>query len=316
MNKPPTDFVPDPIGSSDSDHPVSAQRLESAGTDFRAVPLRHPWRWLATAVIGVLLAMAVHFAVTNPRWRWDIVWQYLFSRGVLDGVGRTLLLTFSAIMLGLVVGTLLAVMRLSPNPVVRWVSTIYVWAFRGIPPLVLILFVYFLSALLPQIALGVPFGPELITGSANKLITQFTAATIALGLAEAAYTSEIIRAGIVSVSPGQTHAALALGMTPGRIMRSIILPQAFRVSVPPLGNQVIGMFKATSLTSVIAYSELLTTVQIIYARNFEQIPLLVVASIWYAVLTTVATLGQSRLETYLARSRTRRRIRPETSGGA
>jgi polar amino acid transport system permease protein len=284
------------------DQPVS----ESTHVDFRAVPLRHPLRWLATAAIGVLVAMAVHLVVTNSRWQWDVVWDYMFSRPVLEGLGRTLLLTVAAITLGLVVGTLLAVMRLSHNPVVAWVSRIYVWALRGIPPLVLLLFIYFLSALLPTLSLGVPFGPEFVTYSTNTLITQFTAATIGLGLAEAAYVSEIVRGGILSVSEGQTRAALALGMTPARVMRSIILPQALRFAVPPLGNQVISMFKATSLTSVIAYSELLTTVQIIYARNFEQIPLLLVACIWYGVLTTVATLGQSWLETHLARSKRRR----------
>lgn len=294
MNNPPTDALSGPPGS------------ESPHVDFRAVPLRHPLRWLATAVIGVLVAMAVHFAVTNPRWRWHVVWHYLFSRPVLEGLGRTLLLTASAMVLGLVAGTLLAVMRLSLNPVVAWASRIYVWAFRGIPPLVLLLFIYFLSELLPELSIGVPFGPEFATEPTNKLITQFTAATIGLGLAEAAYISEIVRGGILSVSTGQTRAALALGMTPARVTRSIVLPQALRVALPPLGNQVISMFKATSLTSVIAYSELLTTVQIIYARNFEQIPLLLVASIWYGVLTTVATLGQSRLETHLARTKSRR----------
>jgi polar amino acid transport system permease protein len=286
-----------------SDHPTA----ESAHIEFRAVPLRHPWRWLATAAIGVLIAMAVHFAVTNPRWRWRVVWHYLFSRPVLEGLGRTLLLTATAITLGLVVGTMLAVMRLSPNPVVAWVSRIYVWALRGIPPLVLLLFIYFLSALLPRISFGVPFGPAFVSGSTNDLITQFTAATIGLGLAEAAYVSEIVRGSILSVSKGQTRAALALGMTPARVTRSIVLPQALRVAVPPLGNQVISMFKATSLTSVIAYSELLTTVQVIYARTFEQIPLLLVACIWYGVLTTVATFGQSWLEKHLARSKSRRR---------
>jgi polar amino acid transport system permease protein len=287
-----------------SDDPVT----ESAQADFRAVPRRHPWRWLATAVIAVLVAMGAHFAVTNPLWHCDVVWHYLFSGVVLEGLGRTLLLTVLATVLGLVLGTLLAVMRLSPNPVVAWVSRIYVWALRGIPPLVLLLFIYFLSALLPQLSLGVPFGPAFVTGSTNTLITQFTAATIGLGLAEAAYTSEIVRAAILSVSVGQTRAALALGMTPGRVTRSIVLPQALRVAVPPLGNQVISMFKATSLTSVIAYSELLTTVQIIYARNFQQIPLLLVACIWYGVLTTIATIGQARLEAHLARSKSRRRV--------
>lgn len=300
MNKLSTDRLQDDPDSEVQGVPGSAYR------DFRAVPLRHPGRWLTTGIIGVLVSMAVNFAVTNPRWHWDVVWEYLFSGLVLAGVGRTLVLTAASIIVGLVVGTLLAVMRISPNPLVAWVSRIYVWAFRGVPPLALILFVYFLSALLPEISLGIPFGPEFVSGSTNKLITQFTAATIALGLAEAAYTSEIIRGSILSVSVGQVRAALALGMTPGGVTRLIVLPQALRVAVPPLGNQVISMFKATSLVSVIAYSELLTTVEIIYATNFQQIPLLLVACIWYAVLTTVATIGQSQLEKHLGRSRSGR----------
>ncbi|GAA3551557.1 amino acid ABC transporter permease [Amycolatopsis ultiminotia] len=272
------------------------------GQDIKAVPLRHPLRWLAALVIVVLIAMAVHLLVTNPNWQWDVVGQYLFSSPVVDGVKRTLLLTVLAEIVGIVFGVVLAIMRLSPNPVLSWTSRVYTWTLRGIPPLVLLLFIYFLSALLPTLSLGIPFGPSFVEASTNKLITQQVAAVAGLGLAQAAYVSEIVRGGILSIPPGQTRAALAMGMKPRQVMWRIVLPQAMRVVVPPLGNEVISMFKATSLTSVIAYSELLTTVQVIYARTFEQIPMLVVACLWYGVLTTVATIVQSLIERRLGRS--------------
>jgi len=281
---------------------AAAARQADDAADIRAVPLRHPLRWLAALIVLVLLAMAAHMLITNPRWQWDLVGQYLFSAEVLNGVKRTLLLTVMAEVVGIVAGVVLAIMRLSPNPVLSWSSRVYTWTLRGIPPLVLLLFIYFLSALLPTLSLGIPFGPSFVQVSTNTLITQEVAAVAGLGLAQAAYVSEIVRGGILSIPPGQTRAALAMGLRPGQVMRHVILPQAMRVVVPPLGNEVISMFKATSLTSVIAYSELLTTVQIIYARNFQQIPLLVVACIWYGVLTTVATVIQSMIERRVGRS--------------
>lgn len=270
--------------------------------DIVAVPLRHPMRWLAALVTLVLIAMAANLLITNPRWQWHVVGQYLFSTPVLNGVEKTLLLTVLAEAVGITFGVILAIMRLSPNPVLAWSSRVYVWTMRGIPPLVLLLLIYFLSALLPTLSLGIPFGPSFVHVQANDLITQQVAAVAGLGLAQAAYVAEIVRGGILSISEGQTRAALAMGMLPWQVMRHVILPQAMRVVVPPLGNEVISMFKATSLTSVIAYAELLTTVQIIYSRNFQQIPLLVVACIWYGALTTVATIGQSAIERRLGRS--------------
>jgi polar amino acid transport system permease protein len=199
--------------------------------------------------------------------------------------------------IGIVLGVALAVMRLSTNPVVRTASFIYVSFFRGTPVLVQLLFWYNLAALYPVISFGLP-GVSL---DANKLITPLFAAILGLGLNEAAYMSEIVRAGILSVDHGQGEAAGALGLTKMQTMRRVVLPQAMRVIVPPTGNETIGMLKTTALVSVLAVPDLLYSAQIIYARNFETIPLLIVASIWYLVITAILGVGQFYLERRYAR---------------
>lgn len=269
---------------------------------FVTVPLRHPWRWVGAGLMLYVLLSIADLLVTNQRWQWHTVWQYLFSEPVLLGVANTLILTFLAEIVGISFGIVLAVLRLSDNPLLSWSSAAFTWIFRGIPPLVMILFIYFFSALVPVLSIGIPFGPSVEIVKTNTVITQMFAAVVGLGLAQAAYVSEIVRSGILSVSPGQTRAGLALGMTPLQAMRKIVFPQAMRVVVPPLGNEVISMVKATSLVSVIAYMELLTTVQVIYARTFEQIPMLMVAVIWYAIITSVLTVIQSQMERRLNRS--------------
>jgi len=273
-----------------------------ADGDIKAVPVRHPWRWVATAVILYAVVGLADILITNPRWEWNTVGHYLFSPQVLSGVAHTIWLTVLAEIVGIGFGVALAVMRLSPNPILSWTSAVYTWTFRGIPPLVLLLFIYFLSALIPMLSIGIPFGPTWGAWPTNAIVTQTFAAVVGLGLAQAAYVAEIVRGGILSVPPGQTRAALALGMSPLRALRHVVLPQAMRVVVPPLGNEVISMLKATSLVSVIAYAELLTTVQTIYARNFQQIPLLLVACIWYGVLTSIATALQIYVERRLSKS--------------
>lgn len=269
---------------------------------FVTVPLRHPWRWVGAGLMVYVLLSIADLLVTNQRWQWHTVWRYLFSEPILLGVANTLILTFLAEIVGISFGIVLAVLRLSDNPLLSWSSAAFTWIFRGIPPLVMILFIYFFSALVPVLSIGIPFGPSVEIVKTNTVITQMFAAVVGLGLAQAAYVSEIVRSGILSVSPGQTRAALALGMTPLQAMRKIVFPQAMRVVVPPLGNEVISMVKATSLVSVIAYMELLTTVQVIYARTFEQIPMLMVAVIWYAIITSVLTVIQSQMERRLNRS--------------
>jgi polar amino acid transport system permease protein len=198
--------------------------------------------------------------------------------------------------IGIALGIVLAVMRLSPNPLVSVASWVYVWFFRATPVLVQILFWSNISALYPRLSLGIPFGPQFTDFSANDVITPFAAGVLALGLNEAAYMAEIVRAGILSVEEGQVEAAQSLGMTRLQTMRRIVLPQAMRVIIPPTGNETISMLKTTSLGSVIAVTELLYSVQLIYAVNFQTIPLLIVASIWYLIFTTVLSIGQYYVE--------------------
>lgn len=291
-------------------HAVSA--TESGHAEEPVVRLRHHGRWVAGAVLVVLAAMFVNFVVTSPKLRLDLVVGYLFERSILQGLLVTLELTTASMLVGVVLGTLLAMMRLSDNPMLRGVATGYVGVFRGTPILVQLLFWFFLGSVLPQISLGVPFGPEFFTVSTNTLITQFAAAILGLGLNEAAYMAEIVRAGIGSVDKGQTEAAQALSMSPRLAYRRVVLPQAARLIVPPTANEVISMLKLTSLALVIGLPELTTTAQLIYGRNFQQIPLLIVASLWYLVLTTILTFVQSAVERRTSRGvlgTTRRRTR-------
>lgn len=290
---------------------------ESGHAEEPIVPLRHPGRWVAGAVLLVLAIMFVNFVATSPKLRLDLVVGYLFERSILQGLVVTLELTAAAMLVGVVLGTVLAMMRLSDNPILRGVATGYVGVFRGTPILVQLLFWFFLGTVLPQISLGIPFGPEFFAVSTNTLITQFAAAILGLGLNEAAYMAEIVRAGIGSVDKGQTEAAQALSMSPWLSYRRIVLPQAARLIVPPTANEVISMLKLTSLALVIGLPELTTTVQLIYGRNFQQIPLLIVASLWYLVLTTILTFIQSRIERRTSRgvlTAARRRTRLATGG--
>lgn len=263
--------------------------------------VRHPWRLVAVAVIAVLVAMAVHMLMTNERFQWDVVGQYLFAAPVLGGVLRTLELTAIAMAIGVVLGVIAAVARLSPNPIVSRTALLYIWFFRGTPLLVQLLFWFFLGALLPKVSLGIPFGPEFVSVSANTLITPFFAAIVGLGINEGSYMSEIVRAGILSVHRGQTEAALAIGMTRMQTLRRVVLPQAMRVIIPPTGNETIGMLKNTSLVFVIGYTELLTSVSLIYARTYQTIPLLIVAALWYLVITAALSVGQHYIERHFGR---------------
>jgi polar amino acid transport system permease protein len=265
--------------------------------EIKAVPVRHPGRWVAAVVIAFLVAVAVNSIVTNPRFGWSTVGDYLFSHRIIHGLLLTLVLTVVSMAIGILLGVVIAVMRLSPNPLVSGFGGFYVWLLRGTPVLVQILFWFFISALYPTFSIGIPFGgPEFFDFGANSVITPFVAAILALGLNEGAYMAEIVRAGILSVDEGQGEAAQSLGMTRLQTMRRIVLPQAMRVIVPPTGNETISMLKTTSLVSVVAYTELLYSAQLIYSVNYKQIPLLIVASIWYLVVTTVLSIGQYFLE--------------------
>lgn len=218
-------------------------------------------------------------------------------------MGLTLFLTAVAMLVGTVLAVIIAVMRMAKNPILRVVGSVWVWFFRGSPLLVQLLFWFFIGSILPMITIGIPFGgPVFFEVPTNVVVTVMVAAILGFGLNESAYMAEIVRAGILSVPRGQLEASHALGMHSGHMFRRILLPQAMRLIVPPMSNQVITMLKQTSLAIVVGLPELLTMVQQIYTRNFQQIPLLLVATFWYLVITTVLTLIQSYLEKRLARS--------------
>jgi polar amino acid transport system permease protein len=277
----------------------------SPAEEIKAVPVRHPGRWIAAVVVLVLFAMLVDTLVSNPRFEWNIVGNYFLSRRVLDGLWITILLTVVCMAIGIALGVILAVMRLSENPLLSGSSWLYIWFFRGTPVLVQLLVWFILAFLYPHISIGVPFGPSFATANANNLITPLFAAILGLGLNEGAYMAEIVRAGILSVEQGQGEAAQALGMTRGLTLRRIILPQAMRVIIPPTGNETISMLKTSSLASVITVTELLYAVQLIYSVNFKTIPLLIVASIWYLIVTSLLTIGQYYIERRFARGSAR-----------
>ncbi|MBO0840569.1 MAG: amino acid ABC transporter permease [Sciscionella sp.] len=276
---------------------------------IKAIPVRHPGRWVAAAVLLLLSAMFVHGLVTNPAWQWGVVGQYLFSSRVLQGMLLTIELTALAMVIGLLGGILVAIMRLSPNPILSSIAWLYAWFFRGTPVLVQVIFWSFIGLLYKYLSLGIPFGPEFVYFDSNKLIPAFAGAVLGFGLNEAAYMSEIVRAGILSVDAGQTEAAEALGMRRMRILRRIVLPQAMRVIIPPTGNETISMLKTTSLASAIAAGDLFTVVQQIYGGNYQQVPLLVVASIWYLVLTSILSIIQYYIERRYSRGTQRQNQR-------
>jgi polar amino acid transport system permease protein len=284
---------------------VTGAPEEPPPDQLRVVPVRHPGRWVAVAVIAVLAAMLIHSLLTNPRWEWDYVRGYLTYGAVLKGILVTLEITVLAMIVGLALGVVLAVMRLSPNPVLSSAAWVYTWFFRGTPVIVQLIFWGFIAQIYPRLSLGIPFGPGLVSGDANKIISLFTAGVIGLGLNEAAYMAEIVRAGLISVEHGQTEAAQALGMRRLQIMRRIVLPQAMRVIIPPTGNETISMLKTSSLVAFIGFQELLGTVQLIYGANFKQIPLLVVASLWYLLMTSVLSVFQYYIERRYARGASR-----------
>lgn len=275
------------------------------GEVIKAVPVRHPGRWVAAVVVLVLAAMLVHSLITNPRFEWPVVGQWFLSDRILSGLLNTLELTAISMVIGIVLGALLAIMRLSSNPLLSGVAWLYIWFFRGVPLFVQLLFWGFISALYPKLSIGVPFGPAFFTFSANDIITAFGAAILGLGLNEAAYMAEIVRAGIQVVDQGQSEAAAALGMSRTLTLRRIVLPQAMRAIVPPTGNQTISMLKTSSLVSVLAFPELLYAAQLIYSDNYKTIPLLITASIWYLIVTSVLTVGQFFLERRFGRGTVR-----------
>jgi len=278
--------------------------IEASGPPpIDAVPLRHPWRWVGAAVIIVLVGLFIYGAATNKAYGWSTYSQYLFNHRILLGVSNTLQLTMYAMALGVALGVVLSVMRLSPNPVVQSVAWAFLWVFRGTPVYVQLVFWGLIPTIYQNIQIGVPFGPSLFHLNLQSLSIPFLLAVIGLGLNEAAYMAEIIRAGITSVPEGQTEASTALGMSWGMTMRRTVLPQAMRVIIPPTGNELISMLKTTSLVTAVPYSFDLYSIasREIAARTFEPVPLLLVAATWYLIITSVLMLGQYYLEKYFSR---------------
>ncbi|HEX3629492.1 MAG TPA: amino acid ABC transporter permease [Candidatus Dormibacteraeota bacterium] len=275
---------------------------------IKAVPVRHPGRWISAVIVLLIGSYVVGTVVTavarDPTKEgggWATVAHYFTAPLILRGVLLTLVLTVCAMAVGIVLGIVLAVMRLSPNWVVAWVSWIYIWFFRGTPVLVQIFFWYNLNILLPHIGIGIPFTSLWLQADTNTLIPSFVVVLLGLGLNEAAYMSEIVRAGIISVEHGQTEAAMALGMDRMLLMRRIVLPQAMRVIIPPTGNETISMLKTTSLAYVAAFPELFTRSDQIATSTYAVLELLIVASIWYLIMTSVLTVGQYYIERRFAR---------------
>ncbi|MFJ6415851.1 amino acid ABC transporter permease [Paeniglutamicibacter sp. NPDC091659] len=282
--------------------PSATAQATAAEEPAPVIPLKHPVRNAFAAIIVVVAALAAIDVALNERYHWDVVADYLFAPRILTGAALTLMLTVVSMSVGISLGAVLAIMRLSENPILSTIARGYIWFFRGTPLLVQLIFWYNIAALYPVIALGLPFGgPSIVLGSANVLITPLGAALLGLSLNEAAYMAEIIRGGIGSVDRGQYDASKALGMSGSKLMRRIILPQAMRVVLPPTGNQVISMLKGTSLVSVLAISDLLYSAQIIYSENYQTIPLLIVASLWYLLMTTILSFFQEKLERHYGR---------------
>src|SRR3954452_24665665 len=287
---------------------------------LRAVPVRHPGRWVAAAVIAVLVAMFVHMLVTNDRFQWSFMADNMFREPILRGVETTLILTLVSMVIGVALGVVIAVMRLSDNPILSWSAWVYTWFFRAVPRLVLLTVFGNLGFLYPRLQLGLPFSGQIghllgvqvhgtIWGvNANDFFAGFRAALLGLALSEAAYMAEIVRAGILAVDPGQMEAAQSLGMSRALTMRRIVLPQAMRVIVPPTGNETIAMLKDTSLVIAVPVStELFFQLQAVGSRTFLSFPMLIAACLWYLALSSVLMVGQYFIERRFSRGFGRRR---------
>lgn len=284
---------------------MSLSNTEQRTGAIKAVPVRHPGRWMATAAVAVLAAMLVNNLVTNEAYNWPEQLKYLFAPPVLAGVRNTIWLTVAAMAGGIALGIVLALMRLSANPLLRGAAWLYVWFFRGTPLFTQLLIWGNIGLLFPTLGLGIPFGPEFVSAETNLLYHAAAAAALGLIFNEAAYMAEIVRGGILSVDSGQQEAASALGLTRIQTLRRIILPQAMRVIAPPTGNEAISMLKNTSLVIAVPYLELTFTVQNIYSHTYQIIPMLIMACIWYLFLSSLMMIGQHYLERYYGKGYTR-----------
>ncbi|GAA4846502.1 amino acid ABC transporter permease [Pseudonocardia benzenivorans] len=272
----------------------------------RVVPLRHPGRWVATVVVLVVLAQIGHGLVTNPFFQWDRFGYWFLRPVVLEGLLITLKVTALSAVFGLLGGVVLALCRLSRSPVLQLVSWGYVWLFRSVPLIVLLLFLYNFSALYPSLGLGVPFGPTFVQFDETALATEIVIAVVGLSLNEAAYAAEVVRGGILSVDQGQHEAAAALGLPRRYQFRRIVAPQALRSIVPNYVNQLIGLIKSTSLVFYVSLLDLFGQVQSLGSTYpGDIVPLLMVATVWYVILTSIVSVVQYYVERRFARGSVR-----------
>ena len=294
-----------PVAGGDSRRLSNPERQKLAALPIRKRLSAMQWISYVVAVyVGLVLIEQLAF---NPNWQWGTVGDYLFSNLVLKGLFNTIYLTVLTTFFGLVIGCLVAWCRMSKMVVPRTFALIYIWIMRAMPPLVMLLLIFFLAALIPTLSIGIPFGPSIFGVPANSVISQFSAAIIGLSAYLGSYAAEIIRGGVLSLNPGQAEACKALGLSPLKAYRKVLGPQVVRNITPAMANEIITLFKNTSLVSVIGYTELLTTVQNVYAVTFETIPMLTVAVIWYLALTSLAMVGQSLLERRFGRGFSRRK---------
>lgn len=284
------------------------------GEAIVAIPLRHPWRMLTAVVLVVALALFVIDASQRADYGWADVGKYLFDRRISQAALVTLQLTVYSMVIAITLGLLLAIMRLSPNPVVKSVAWLYLWIFRGTPVYVQLVFWGIVSLIYPVFTLGVPFRDPWVSIPNGIFTNLFVTAVIGLALNEAAYMSEIVRAGLLSVDEGQEEAARALAMSWGQTMRDVVVPQAMRIIIPPTGNEVISMLKTTSLVAAIPLSvDLYGVSRGISAVTFTPVPLLIVASIWYLLFTSILMVGQYFIEKRFSRGSGR--LRMDDEGG-
>jgi polar amino acid transport system permease protein len=304
VTSPPLSEPPGPAAPP-AERPLVERDGDGRLLTARLVGARHPGQWVSAALVLLLFAMLVNTLVTNQRFQWGVVGDYFVNGSIMRGLLLTLWMTAAVMTCGFLIGIGLAAMRLSSNPILRTLSFGYVWLVRSVPPLVQLLFWYELASLYPQLSLGIPFGHEFVTVGTAHLFSGILAAFVGLTVDIAAFSAEIVRGGLLSVEPGQSEAAEALGLGRGRIFRRIVLPQAMPAIVPATGNLLIGLLKATSLVSVIAVQDLLYSAELIYQANFLIIPLLLVATLWYVILTTLLSVGQYFIERYYARGKRR-----------
>ncbi|AKU18077.1 amino acid ABC transporter permease [Luteipulveratus mongoliensis] len=274
----------------------TAPFIDDTGSQVPVTRVFHWGRWAAGTISLLVVGWLAWLIIRNPHLDWGEVWNFLFDGKILSGVWVTIQISILATVVGLVLGVLLAIMRLAHNPVLRSLSWFYIWFFRGTPLIVQLIFWYNLAFLFPHLILKIPFTEVGVFWDTNRVMTGFTAAMLGLGLNMAAYFAETVRAGIQAVDEGQTDAAYAMGMTPAQRMRYIVLPQALRIIIPPTGNEFISMLKTTSLVYVVAGNDLMTNASQIYKTNNLIMELLIVASAWYMLMTAIATWLQSRLE--------------------